>query len=481
MNFTEYQDENCYSRYSSQPSLRSPRQPLSELGTNILGAKNISSGSLSLDHSSSADLAVPKKEVCGVSLWSEETVRSHDSGVGGLEDVAQARARGLEEEDDQRNDLITDQTPDLLDCLMLEDFEERVRQIRCGGAKPSEMICLNNLMKQLNIQQLESTSARMRRPVTEDLAPGGGLRAIIGAGSRRRDHHGSGSENYFQDMQSLTSLMEQEVPLAFPGQTTSSPPVNIKHSPAHHPPAVNVAQVQVVSDNIINDLQVFNTVTNDLQAYNNITNDLHVSRRVNNVPEPGSRARIHPQFAVKGRQDTNNNYNRSITRRNKDVLMLKDLRERVGEARYQLNALINERRSVEESFNMSSGTRDDELVEQDVHVEAHGRRSRHYQELLSFLKDLRREETNLKRLLNKTSKVVPYKRRVMVKSLLDVVNSWSSSAAQLLSLVGNSSSVGESGMYRDLDQGVMQINKGTRRIRTMMWTIHNHNNSTNND
>ena len=161
--------------------------------------------------------------------------------------------------------------------------------------------------------------------------------------------------------------------------------------------------------------------------------------------------------------------------------MLKDLRERVGDAGYQLNALINERRSVEESFNMSSGTRDDELVEQDVHVEAHGRRSRHYQELLSFLKDLRREETNLKRLLNKTSKVVPYKRRVMVKSLLDVVNSWSSSAAQLLSLVGNSSSVGESGTYRDLDQGVMQINKGTRRIRTMMWTIHNHNNSTNND
>ena len=440
MNFTEYQDENCYSRYSSQPRLRSPRQPLSELGTNILGAKNISSGSLSLDHSSSADLAVPKKEVCGVSLWSEETVRSHDSGVGGLEDVAQARARGLEEEDDQRNDLITDQTPDLLDCLMLEDFEERVRQIRCGGAKPSEMICLNNLMKQLNIQQLESTSARMRRPVTEDLAPGGGLRAIIGAGSRRRDHHGSGSENYFQDMQSLTSLMEQEVPLAFPGQTTSSPPVNIKHSPAQHPPAVNIAQGKFYSNNILGDLQIS-------------------SSRVNQALDQGFR--VQPQTVVQRPQ-----HHHHSTRETKDALT--PLQERLDEARFQLNALIRERRRLEESFNITVETKSFEAKEQGV--KGPSRRSR--QDLLLLLKDLGTEKTNLEKLLKMTSRRVPYRKRVMVDSLLDVINSWSGSAAQLLSLVKNSGSVGS---WCYLDQGVMQINKETRRIRTMMWTIHNHN------
>ena len=175
MSFTDYQDENCFSGYPSQPRLRPPRPPLTEIGTNVLGANNTlgtnilgvknssdSFGSVRTDVSSGR--TVPKREVSNASLWGEETVRSYDSGVGGLEDVGQARERGFLEE---RND---DQTPDLLDCLILEDIEERVTQIRNGTAKPSELICLNNLMMLLNIQQLssletETTSDMTRRPV----------------------------------------------------------------------------------------------------------------------------------------------------------------------------------------------------------------------------------------------------------------------------------------------------------------------------
>ena len=145
------------------------------------------------------------------------------------------------------------------------------------------------------------------------------------------------------------------------------------------------------------------------------------------------------------------------------------LQERLDEARFQLNALIRERRSLEESFNITVETKSFEAKEQGV--KGPSRRSR--QDLLSlFLKDLGTEKTNLEKLLKKTSRRVPYWKRVMVDILLDVINSWSGSAAQLLSLVKKSGSVGS---WCYLDQGVMQINKETRRIRTMMWTIHNHN------
>ena len=449
MSFTDYQDENCFSRYPSQPRLRPPRPPLTEIGTNVLGANNTpgtnilgvknssdSFGSVRTDVSSPAGRKVPKREVSSASLWGEETVRSYDSGVGGLEDVGQARERGFLTE---RND----QTPDLLDCLILEDIEERVTQIRNGTAKPSELICLNNLMMLLNIQQLssleaETTSDMTRRPVIEDPAPGRGRRAILGSGSRRRDDEGQ--ENYYQDMQRLASLMEQEVPLAFPGQTTSSPPVNIKHSPAQHPPAVNIAQGQFYSNNILGDLQFS-------------------SSRVNQALDQGFR--VKPQSVVQRPQ-----HHHHSTRKAEDALT--PLQERVDEARFQLNALIRERRRLEESFNITVETKSFEAKEQGV--KGPSRRSR--QDLLSLLKDLGTEKTNLEKLLKKTSRRVPYRKRVMVDSLLDVINSWSGSAAQLLSLVKNSGSVGSS-CY--LDQGVMQINKETRRIRTMMWTIHNHN------
>ena len=81
-----------------------------------------------------------------------ETVRSWDSGIGSL--------LGGDTEDDMRTEVTDledteagDTTPDLLDCCIQEDIEERIRMIRSGSAKASEMTVFRNLMALLNFQQ----------------------------------------------------------------------------------------------------------------------------------------------------------------------------------------------------------------------------------------------------------------------------------------------------------------------------------------
>ena len=73
------------------------------------------------------------------SEWGGETSFSHDSGWASadLKDV----------------DSSLGNAPDLLDCLIMEDVEERIRDIKVGAAKPSEIICLKNLVSLLNLQQ----------------------------------------------------------------------------------------------------------------------------------------------------------------------------------------------------------------------------------------------------------------------------------------------------------------------------------------
>ena len=148
-----------------------------------------------------------KSKASGRSEWGGETAFSHDSGWASADFNDVGGSFGGE--------------PDLLDCLILEDVEERIQQIKLGAAKPSEIICLKNLIGLLNLQN-EEPKVRFKAQATVP----NNMRAIIGTGGA--------SNNIASYHNDLKRLLEQEAPLTFPGQM---PPVTVKLLPPGHPPA----------------------------------------------------------------------------------------------------------------------------------------------------------------------------------------------------------------------------------------------------
>ena len=100
---------------------------------------------------------------CGWSkgaTWDVETVTSsHDSGFISQPESCfwPTRFPGWPEEEDvhskdRRKMEMEKDKPDLLDCLIQEDFEERLEQMKQEGASSAERNFLNNLMKLLELQ-----------------------------------------------------------------------------------------------------------------------------------------------------------------------------------------------------------------------------------------------------------------------------------------------------------------------------------------
>ena len=141
--------------------------------------------------------------------WGGETSFSHDSGwvSADFNDVGSSLGSA----------------PDLLDCLIMEDVEERIRDIKVGAAKPSEIICLKNLVSLLNLQKNDEVK------MPDDVPANISMRAITRAG-------GSAicSNNVSAYHHDLKRLLEQETSLSFPGQM---PPATVKLLPPGHPPA----------------------------------------------------------------------------------------------------------------------------------------------------------------------------------------------------------------------------------------------------
>ena len=120
----------------------------------------------------------------------------------------------------------------------MEDLEERLEDIKKGTAKSSEVTCLRNLVNLLDLQRLQGQEEAPQVQVQSTQSSKGQSqrRAIVGCGAKPRESAGlfpAAPFSYRHDIQHLSSLLDQEVPLSFPGQM---PPANIKLLPPGHPP-----------------------------------------------------------------------------------------------------------------------------------------------------------------------------------------------------------------------------------------------------
>ena len=118
----------------------------------------------------------------------------------------------------------------------MEDLEERLEDIRRGTAKSSEVTCLRNLVNLLDLQRIQGQDEAPQVRGTLSSKGQSQRRAILGCGAKPRESAGlfpAAPFSYRHDIQHLSSLLDQEVPLSFPGQM---PPANIKLLPPGHPP-----------------------------------------------------------------------------------------------------------------------------------------------------------------------------------------------------------------------------------------------------
>jgi len=169
--------------------------------------------------------------------WDLETVASsHDSGFSSI------KLSCLKEEnvypglggDLWRRNV---SKPDLLDNLVLEDMEERLRQMKMEGSSSSEVNYIENLLKLLDLQSLQSQSSEEEVEVVGEgeIVPvemfwsqpetGGPGEEVEGGQSLMGGVHTSLGISFPSQVISLNSFLEQEVPLAFPGQILPASPV----------------------------------------------------------------------------------------------------------------------------------------------------------------------------------------------------------------------------------------------------------------
>ena len=334
------------------------------------------------------------------STWGGETASSYDSGYssGGfdwfLEDTT-LTWKSMKEDNS---------TPDLLDCLIMEDLEERILQIRAGVTKPR--ICLKNLIDLADLQPSSSGLQHSEGP--NDTSK---KRAIIGTGSRDEGVIAPPSTDYYhQDIQKLHSLLEQEVPLTFPGQSI---PLNIK-----------------------------------------LGTDLHTS-------SINGHTSMHPQ-SFKRQLETSKTPTIFDVRKLKSELG-NDVHLRIGEGFFQLQSLVGERMKLEEILrDQFQGIKLPQ--KKDVFFGSWGTKSKG-RELQEFLDNLSKEQGRIYIIIQKFEHA---KQRILEKSLYETYCDWKNLCIQLLEIARTSR-----GRFQgqQLVEGLKALNKGTRRMRTLLWTL----------
>ena len=99
--------------------------------------------------SSTLDTIASLEECPLLTTWEMETVTSsHDSGFFNGSSGLLGSLPQLQEE----NGNFSMAKPDLLDCLVLEDLEERLMVLKRQGSSSSEVHYLENLLKLLDLQ-----------------------------------------------------------------------------------------------------------------------------------------------------------------------------------------------------------------------------------------------------------------------------------------------------------------------------------------
>ena len=170
--------------------------------------------------SSTLDTFASLEECPLLTTWEMETVTSsHDSGFF---NGSSSWSGGLPQLREENGNFFMAK-PDLLDCLDLEELEERLMVLKMEGSSSSEVHYLDNLLKLLDLQSQWKG---------EDIV-GGELAQV--EGWRERGEEQQGSSSFPTQVSSLNSFIEQEVPLAFPGQILPVVSVPTEVSPPLRP------------------------------------------------------------------------------------------------------------------------------------------------------------------------------------------------------------------------------------------------------
>jgi len=335
---------------------------------------------------------------CGRSEWGGETAFSHDSGWASADFNDAGGSFGGE--------------PDLLDCLILEDVEERIQQIKLGAAKPSEMICLKNLIGLLNIQN-EEPKVRVKTPATVP----SNMRAIIGSGGASNN-----ISSYHND---LKILLEQEAPLTFPGQM---PPVTVKLLPPGHPPA----ERQRIS------------------ATHDIPDLFHASVAASRGSEY-----LVPSYQSKQTSTRISKSRKPTWDHSRDVSL------RIGEGFYQLRLLQKERSYCEDLFRISFGVPFSKNSKTQ-------RRSLNDKSLNDLLLAVQDEMEAI--LIFVKSIEAELKKRNLIKTMFEAIEIWSSKLTQVMDHSRISRNGGGYGS-REFIEKLKYLNICTRQVRTAIFAI----------
>ena len=369
-------------------------------------------------------------------VWEVETVSSshcsHDSGFIShpgssswalrfpgfpeeeKEDVHTKDRRNVEKEENNNVG-----KPDLLDCLIQEDLEERLEQMKRKDASPAERILLDNLMKLLELQiQLGGGQSSgggggselcWPQPQLQKAAgEGGGGRAILGVGR---------ASAYPAQVSSLNSFLEQEVPLTFPGQLARGKAL----------------------------------VVSDLKSPGPVKREEVKSEERAALPSPAREDQRKPG----GRRTRKTGGGRGqVAREERREEML----ARMEEVTHQLVALGRERKECEkelaqrgagsaQSGSSSGGVRNSEILK-----------------LSKLLGDVRAEHERIL-VMVRTLEVV--NNVVHSKSLHDNLSKWRNSTIDLSIMMRSHQRGGEGSLTSE----IVRMGQSMRRIRTLLWTL----------
>ena len=338
---------------------------------------------------------------CVRSEWGGETAFSHDSGWASADFNDVSGSFGS--------------PPDLLDCLILEDVEERIQQIKLGAAKPSEIICLKNLISLLNLQQNEEP--KMQVKAQAQVAASSNMRAIIGAGGPSNK-----TSTYHND---LKRLLEQEAPLTFPGQM---PPVTVKLLPPGHPPA---ERQRISAPQDIPDLYYASSVA--------------TSR--------GSEF-MAQSYQSKQTSARSSKFRKPTWDQSRDVSL------RIGEGFYQLRLLQKERSYCEDHFRISFGV----PVSKSAKTQRRSLNDKSLNDLLLAVQD---EMEAILIFVKRTE--AELKKRKLFKTMFEAIEIWSSKLTQVV----DHSKISRNGGYgsRELIEKIKYLNICTRQMRTAIFAI----------
>ena len=355
--------------------------------------------------------------------WGGETSFSHDSGwvSADFNDVGSSLGSA----------------PDLLDCLIMEDVEERIREIKVGAAKPSEIICLKNLVNLLNLQQNDKLKMSCDVPATLP----SNMRAITRTGG------GAISSNnvsaYHHDLQ---RLLEQETSLSFPGQM---PPVTVKLLPPGHLPAET-------SSVTVKLLPPGHPPAETSSATVKLLPPGHPPAEMSSAPQKSLSIQ-----SVSATQPSQERYKSTKSRKfnwnlSRDVIM------RTEEGFYQLRLLQKERIRYEDLLMKSSG-----MPSIQNRINSCRLNDRSLKDLLLAMQD--EMEAILLFVQSIEADMKKSKRFNLVKTLYESVENWSYSQSKMMEHSRNSF-CGPKGLLEKLKE-LKELNSCTRHMRTAIFAI----------